>query len=911
MTTRNLESFFHPRSVALIGASGRKGSVGHFLARNLFHSGFQGPIMPVNPRRESIEGVLAYPSVASLPRVPDLAIICTPPETVPDLTRELAERGTKAVVVVTAGFGEGGQETGHNLRQAMLSAARPHTLRVVGPNCVGLLAPHQGLNASFAHQAALPGDMAFVTQSGAIVTAMLDWATGRGIGFSHVVSLGDMADVDFGDMLDYLAVDPQTRAVMLYVEAVTDARKFMSAARACARIKPVIVIKGGRNAEAAKAATSHTGALAGADEVYDAAFRRAGVLRVFTLEELFDAVQTLATSTPLRHGDRDRLAILTNGGGLGVLATDALIEHKGHLAELSDETMQGLEAALPPTWSHGNPVDIVGDADPERYRNATQNLLEDKGVDALLVMHCPVAVADPNAVAESVIETVQARPSRKRKPIFTAWLGDQAVAESRSLFAESHIPTYDTPERAVRGFMHLVRYRRGQEELMETPASLPDEKDPDRESVQALLEEALAEGREWLSEPEAKALLSCYGVATVETRKAADPDEAVRQAEEIGFPVALKILSPDITHKSDVGGVKLDLANSDRVRIAAEEMLKRVRQARPEAQVDGFSVQAMCRRPGAQELILGLTEDRQFGPVILFGEGGTAVEVIRDKAVGLPPLNMTLAHSLMAETRIHDRLKGYRAQAPADLDAIAAALMHLSQIAAERPEVREIDINPLLADEKGVIALDARVRLMPRDAVDNSRGPAYRLAIRPYPRLLEQWGHLMDGTEIFMRPIRPEDEPALNELYKHLTPDDVRMRFFSHMAELSHESAARFTQIDYNREMALVAISPENPEDLWGVVRIAADPENERAEYAVAVRSDIKGRGLGYLLMRRILDYAARRGIQEVWGDVLSENARMLQLVKDLGFDRRLLAEDTNVVRVSRKLEPAKSQGKA
>lgn len=899
MTTRNLDALFKPRSVALVGASRREGSVGSVVARNLFHAGFQGPIMPVNPRERAIEGVLAYPDVGALPEPPDLAIIVTPPDTVPGIISRLGEQGTRGAVVVTAGFNVGQGEEGLARRQELLNAARPYTLRVAGPNCIGIMLPKLGLNGSFSHIQALPGDLAFVTQSGAMVTTVLDWATPRGIGFSHVVSLGDMADIDFGDMLDYLAVDPNTRAVLLYAEAITDARKFMSAARACARAKPVIVIKGGRHAESAKAAASHTGALAGSDEVYDAAFRRAGALRVYTLEELFDAAQTLSTATALPGHGGGRLAILTNGGGLGVLATDALIDQGGELADLSSQTLARLNEQLPETWSRGNPVDIIGDAPGKRYAGALETLLEAREVDAILAMHCPVAVADPTIAAQAVIDTLGPRQRRRgRPPVFVAWLGERAPLEARRRFTKAGLPSYDSPERAVRGFMHLVHYRHNQRELMETPPSIPDVGEPDSARVAALLRRAQAEGREWLSEPEAKEVMAAYRIPVVRTEVVADTESAVAAAERIGYPVVLKILSHDITHKSDVGGVRLDLSDAKAVRVAAEGILERVRESQPDARVEGFSVQEMVRRPGSHELILGLAEDLQFGPVVLFGHGGTAVEVVRDKSVALPPLNLALANSLMAETRIYRLLQGYRDRPAADIDALALALVNLAQLAADFAEISEVDINPLLADSKGIIALDARVRVKPKHEVEGDRASPHRLAIRPYPKHLEQLGELRDGTAIRIRPIRPEDEPALQRTFEHLTPEDVRMRFFSHMTALSHEAAARLTQIDYNREMALVGLDPENPQEIWGWVTVAADPENHAAEYAVAIRSYLKGRGLGYLLMTRILDYAKTRGIQEVWGDVLADNRRMLSMAGDLGFVTERNPDDPGVVRV-------------
>ncbi len=899
MSVRNLDKLFEPQSVALIGASNRDKSVGQVVARNLFHSGFAGPVMPVNPKAQAVEGVLAYPDVASLPFAPDLAVVCTPPDSVAGVVGELGARGTKACVVITAGFGEGGDAEGKARRQAVLDAARPHMLRVVGPNCVGLMVPPLGLNGSFAHIGAAPGNLAFLTQSGAMVTAMLDWATPRGIGFSKVVSLGDMADVDFGDLLDYLANDRDTRAILLYVEAVTHARKFMSAARAAARAKPVIVIKGGRHAEGMKAAASHTGALAGSDAVYDTAFKRAGMLRVETLEELFDAAETLSTAARQARSVGERLAILTNGGGLGVLATDALIEAGGTLAELSPETVAQLDGRLPATWSRANPVDIIGDAPGSRYEAALEGLLGDRQVDAVLVMNCPVAVADPLDAAQAVVDTLARNPER-RKPVFTAWLGEQAPQAARRLFAETHLPSFPTPEQAVRAFMHLVRYRQNQDLLMQTPASVPDHAEPDQSVVREILDRALAEQRTWLTEPEAKRVLAAYGIPTVQTREVADTEAAVAAGEELGYPLALKILSPDITHKSDVGGVKLDIESVDQLRREAARMLRRCREAKPDARIDGFSVQQMARRPGAHELILGVIEDHQFGPVVLFGQGGTAVEVIKDKALALPPLNMTLARSMMRETRIHRLLEGYRDQPAADLDAVARALIDLAQLAADFQEVAEVDINPLLADSQGVLALDARIKVQP--APDPERRPAWRLAIRPYPKHLEQTGELRDGTPMCLRPIRPEDEAALMETYNHLTTEDVHMRFFHYMKSLTHENAARLTQIDYNREMALIGVPADSPNEIWGVARITADPDNATAEYAVAVRSELKGRGLGYLLMQRILAYAAERGIGEVWGDVLAENERMLQMNAELGFTLTRHSDDPGVIRVVKKL---------
>ena len=889
MTIRNLQFLFKPKSVALIGASKRPGSVGALVARNLFRSGFDGPVMPVNPKHGAIEGVLTYPDVASLPLVPDLAVIGTPPETVPGIIADLAGRGTKAAVVITAGFGEGGEARGAELRQAMLDAGKHQLMRIVGPNCLGILVPGIGLNASFAPVDPLPGRLALVAQSGAMVAAAVDWATSRGIGFSHLVSLGDMADVDFGDMLDYLASDPETRAILLYVEMITNARKFMSAGRAAARMKPVIVVKAGRHAEGARAAASHTGALAGTDAVYDTAFRRAGMLRVLRLEELFDAVQTLAAARPPRG---DRLAILTNGGGAGVLATDALIDLGGRLADLAQETIGQLDQVLPATWPRANPVDIIGDAPAQRYAEALDVVMQDKGVDGVVILNCPTAVTSPKDAAQAVAEVIA---KRKQPPVLTSWLGDRAALEARQLFAERGIPTYDMPEEAVGAFMQMVAYRRNQETLMQTPPSLSEELEPDTPAAQALIARALAAGRSWLTEVEGKEILMAYGVPVTPTRLAGSPREAAALAAEIDGPVALKIVSPDILHKSDIGGVALDLVGPAHVEEAAAAMLERIGRAAPKAQLTGLSVQPMIRRPGAYELIVGVTTDRQFGPMLLFGHGGTAVEVINDRALALPPVNLHLARELMSRTRIHRLLEGYRGQEPADLDAIAATLVKISQLVIDIAEIEELDINPLLADDAGVIALDVRIRVAAA-----SGAPTQRLAICPYPKELEETIRLEDGRELILRPVLPEDEPAFQRGMAQLTPEEVRLRFFTPIKVLTHLQTARFTQIDYDREMALVLAEPTIPgkAEVFGVARITADPDNERAEYAIIVRHDMTGKGLGFLLMRRIIEYARKRGIGEIFGDVLRENTRMLQMCKKLGFIQARVPEEPDLVRV-------------
>ena len=639
MTIRNLDALFKPKSIALVGASDKPGSIGAILAENLLTAGFQGKVIPINPGHEQILGLKTYPDAASLPQTVDLGVICTPADAVPGIVDALAARGARGVVVITAGFGEGRDARGIARQSALTDAARSGQVRVIGPNCLGILVPGIGLNASFAHRVPRRGNLAFVAQSGAIVTSVLDWADARGIGFSHLLSLGDMVDVDFGDTLNYLAGDAATRAILLYIESIKDARKFMSAARAASRMKPIIVVKAGRHAEGARAVASHTGALAGADAVYDAAFERAGILRVCSLEELFDAVETLALAKPPQG---DRLAILTNGGGIGILATDALIDQGGRLAELSEETIAELDKVLPPTWSHANPVDIIGDATGRRYADALSVLNKDPGVDGILALNCPTAVTSSEEAAKAVVARVS---SRRQPALLTSWVGDGAAKKARDLFAQHRVPTYDTPEQAVRAFMYLVRYRRNQDLLMQTPPSIPVDFQPETKKARRIIAGVIDAGRQWLTEYEAKQVMSAYGIPVVTTHRAESPEQAAEQAALVGGPVALKILSPDITHKSDVGGVMLDLAGPAAVLESACSMRERLERAYPQARFEGFTVQPVVRRPGAYELIMGMSNDPQFGPVILVGQGGVAVEVVNDKALGLPPLNMRLAAS--------------------------------------------------------------------------------------------------------------------------------------------------------------------------------------------------------------------------------------------------------------------------
>jgi acetyltransferase len=882
MTIRNLDKLLQPSSIAVIGASNHPSSVGSTVMRNLLAGGFDGAIMPVNPNHKAVAGVLAYPDVKDLPIAPDLAVMCTPAPSVPGLIGDLGERGTRAAVVLSAGLREAVDGSGESLTLAMLKAARPHMLRIVGPNCLGILSSVRGLNASFAPRvngkggAMTKGNIAFVAQSGAVASAVLDWSGQRGIGFSHFLSIGDAADVDAGDLLDYLGSDANTRSILLYLEQITSARKFMSAARAAARNKPVIVVKAGREAEGAAAAASHTGALAGADEVYDAAIRRAGMLRVTTIQDLFNAAETLGRGRP-KPGDP--LTIITNGGGAGVMATDALAARGGKLRALTEATLDQLDAVLPATWSGRNPIDIIGDAPVERYVAALRAVLSDASPQTVLLIYAPTAIVDSADIARAVVPMIGAAPHT----VLTCWMGGAAVAQAREICASGGVPAFDTPEAAVAAHLQMATFRHNQDALMETPASIPETFTVNRTAAQVIIDEAVAAGREQLSEPEAKAILSAYGLPVVETRIARDSAHARTLARDLGFPVALKVLSPEITHKSDVGGVVLDLENEAAVVAAAEAIEQRMKALRPEAHLTGFTIQRMARRPGAFELIVGAREDPVFGPVILFGEGGTAVEIIADRAVGLPPLNMALASNLMQRTRIHNLLKGYRDRPGADRDAIASSLIKVAHLVTDLPEVIDLDINPLIADGAGVLVLDARIRVRQAEGT----GPE-RLSIRPYPTELEETV-VLGARQILLRPIRPEDEPQHYEFLSRLSPEDIRFRFFSSVRSLPHSQMARFTQIDFEREMAFIATAPGdggNPETL-GVVRVVTDPDNEKAEFAIIVRSDLKGQGLGAALLDKMIAYCRGRGTRELVGQVMAQNRAMLGLAESRGFSRQ------------------------
>lgn len=897
MSTYRLQNLLSPRSVALVGASPRQGSVGRAILHNIGKTKFKGEFALVNPHYPDIDGVVTVRSLSELSFAPELVVITAPATAVAGIIDEAGRRGTAGALIVSAGLGHGAG----SLAEITERTAQKYGIRLIGPNCLGIMMPAVGLNASFSAHMPGPGNLALISQSGAIAAGMVDWAAQRAVGFSGIVSIGDQLDVDIADLLDYFALDGKTRAILLYIEAIKDARKFMSAARAAARVKPVVVVKSGRMAQGAKAAATHTGALAGSDAVYDAAFHRAGILRVSDLRELFDCAETLGRvySPPGK-----RLAILTNGGGIGVLAVDRLVELSGIPATISPAIRERLDAVLPPTWSRSNPVDIVGDADPARYAAALEALLDDPGNDAILVMNVQTAIASAEEIAATLTVAIRKYRQQHRglaKPVLAVWIGaEQKIID---LLSAAGIPNYPTEDDAVRGFMHLVRHRELVETLAQVPPAMPGAFAPNPDVARQIVAAAIADGRQWLDPVEIKRLLEAYEIPMVPTFAAVDAEEAVTHASALfakGETVVLKINSRDIVHKSDVGGVVLNLTNADAVRTAAIGIVARAKALRPEARISGVIVQAMVLRQKARELIVGLAADPTFGTVIVFGRGGTAVELINDKALALPPLDLQLARDLIARTRVSRLLSAYRDVPAVKQDAVAMVLVKLAQMAADIPEIRELDINPLLADQDGVLAVDARVAVGPTARQFGGSGPA-NFAVRPYPSQWQRHLQVKDGWRVFVRPIRPEDEPLIHELLRHVTPEDLRLRFFAPMKEFTHEFIARLTQLDYARAMAFVAFDDATNE-MVGVVRIHSDSIHENGEFAILLRSDLKGRGLGWALMQLIIEYARSEGLKVISGDVLQENTVMLQMCRDLGFEVKSDPIEHSICNVKRKL---------
>ncbi len=892
----NLRRILAPRSVAVIGASSQPGKVGAVTFENLVRGGFEGPIFPVNPRRSEVQGLRAYPDVASLPEPVDLAILCTPAATVPELVHQCGEAGVGGLIILTAGFRETG-EAGRSVEAALQAELeRFPEMRVIGPNCLGAIVPGHHLNASFAASMPAVGRLAFLSQSGALCTAMLDWAGEQSVGFSHFLSIGNAIDVGIADLLDYLADDSSTDSIILYIESIDNARAFMSAARACARRKPVIAYKAGRFAESAQAAASHTGAMAGVDSVYEAAFERAGIVRVFEVDELFECAQLLA------HGPRvqgDRLGIVSNAGGPGVMACDALLARHGKLAELDKATLEQLNQFLPAAWSHANPVDVLGDATPERFSRALEVVANDTNVDAVLAILTPQAMTDPSETARSVVKASR----HTHKPILANWMGGGMVREGVDILNQAGLPTAESPSDAVSAFMHLVRYARNLDLLYETPREMPLGLAEEPAAIRARLQGMFQRGRDTLFESEAKSLLSAYGIAVAGVREGHSVDEAASLARSIGFPVALKIVSPQITHKTDVGGVALNLVNEDQVRTAYIEMTANVIQARPDAEIQGISVQPMISLPGGLELIIGAKKDPVFGPVLMVGVGGIAAELFQDRALGLPPLNERLALHMLQSLRAWPLLVGYRGRKPvADVDCLVESLLRVSRLLSDFPEISELDANPVLVRDKQLIALDARI-IVDRAAVEHPAAQPYaHLAIRPYPAELAEPGELKDGTPVTLRPIKPEDEPLWHQLLASCSSETLWNRFRYMFKTETHEAAIRFCFVDYDRELTAVAEADiDGKKQLLGVARLVNETATRRAEFAVLVGEHWQRKGLGRLLTAYCLKHADRQKVQEVYGITGRSNAGMLHVFRHFGFDLEP-ADDPTLLRASKRL---------
>lgn len=877
-----LQPLLAPSSVALVGASERPGSLGSIVLRNLsagIDSSRLRELYAVNPKHRAIGGRPAYPRLTKLPQAPDLAVIATPARTVPQIIEDAGAAGVKAAVVLTSGFGEADAD-GKKLQEQMLAAARRGGVRVLGPNCLGLMRTDCGLNATFARTAAHPGKLALVSQSGAICGAILDWAWSSRVGFSSVVSLGGAADIDFGEVLDFLVSDQATDAILLYVEGIRDARRYLSALRAAARVKPVVALKVGRYASGSKAASSHTGALVGSDAVFEAALRRSGTVRVRTYTQLFAAALGLASS---RVAQGERLAIVTNGGGPGVIAADSAAENGVPLASLSPETILLLNQKMPVQWSHGNPIDIIGDAPPERFRDATAAALADAGVDAVLAMYSPVAVTAPEAAARAVVEAAK----KSAKPVLAAWLGDINPNESRRYLEAQGIPNFYTPENAVEAFSFVGAYRRNQAQLREVPPASSDSQSgvaADLRAVNEIRDKVISENRKLLSEHEAKALLAAFGLPVPRGIVAASREAAIAAAREIGFPVVLKVQSPDIAHKSDVGGVRLNLVDEEMTGFAFNQIVSAAASVQPGARIEGVIVQPMLRYPHQREVLAGVATDAVFGPVISFGAGGVSVEAVRDTAIALPPLNAALARELMSRTRVYRLLSGYRDVPPADLEALAALLCGISRMVCALAWLKEMDLNPVLAHPGGAVIADARIVIDPGRVEPAHGGPRYsHMAIHPYPAELEGEIVLRDGTRATLRPMRPEDVELVKQFFGGLSERSRYQRFMQSLKALPPQMLARFTQLDYDRELALVVLHDNK---FIAVGRYAPNADGESAEFALVVADAWQAKGIGRILLERLREEARKAGYKELYGYIMQANHEMLDLAQRLGFTK-------------------------
>lgn len=892
MSKHYLTPLFAPKSVAVFGASDRADSVGQIVFKNMLDSGFQGALYPINTNNSKVQGRKAYPSISDVAEKVEMVVIATPPKTVPDIIEECGKKGVKAAIIITAGFGEIGAE-GKELERKVLENAKRYGIRLIGPNCLGVMRPNIGLNATFNKGGANVGSLALISQSGALCTAILDWAQMNDVGYSSVISLGSSADVDFGEILDFLVSDPQTQNILMYIEGIRESRRFMSSLRAAARVKPVILVKVGRHEAGSKAAMSHTASLVGSDDAFDAAVRRAGVVRVRTVTELFSAAKAMSCGF---HPSGNRLAIVTNGGGPGVMAADRAADLGLVMATLSAATMERLNQVLPNNWSHGNPVDIIGDAQVDRYQHAVAACLEDPNVDGVLTILTPQAMTKPLDAAKAVIDI----GNHHKKPLLTCWMGEVQVAESRKEFARAKTPNFRTPEPAVEVFSYLSEYYQNQKLLMQMPEPLAHHRAPDLEGARMVIEGALLDKRKVLSEMESKALLAAFHIPVAQTMVAHSPSEALLIAQQLGFPVAMKINSRDISHKSDAGGVMLNLENAQAVRAAYHEITENVKRSRPNAHLDGISIQPMIVKKNGRELMVGVINDQVFGPIISFGAGGTMVEVLGDHSVSLPPLNSFLVKDLIKGTHVSKLLGAFRQMPPVDMDALESVLLRVSEMVCELPMLMEMDINPLIVDENGVLAADARVVVEFRPP--NSDRYSH-MAIYPYPTHLVSRLQLADGMDITIRPIRPEDAELVQDFVRNLSEQSRYFRFMNSVQELSQSMLVRFTQIDYSREMALIAVTEEQGKEVEiGVARYATNPDGESCEFALAISDSMHGKGLGQKLMSALMDAARSKGLKVIEGEVLKNNSDMLLLMDRLGFIVGNSAEDDNIKAVRKVL---------
>jgi acetyltransferase len=887
LVTLNLDKIFNPQNVAIIGASDVEGSVGYALVKNFSQMGYSGKVYLVNIRTPEILGVKTYKKVDQIPEPVDLAIIATPDKTVPEVMEECGRAKVKGVIIISAGFKETGL-AGKALEGKILEAAKKYGIRVIGPNCMGIIRPKINLNATFLDKMPKSGNITFLSQSGALGSAILDWAINENIGFSNFVSVGSMIDVDFGDLIDYFGSDPKTKSILMYIEGITDARKFMSAARHFARTKPIIVVKSGKFAESAKAVASHTGSFSGEDDVYDAAFKRAGIVRVEEIADLFNAAEVLGTQ-PLPKGPR--LAVITNAGGPGVMATDALIARGGKLAKLSEKTMEMLNGVLPSFWSKGNPIDVLGDARIDLYKASIEACLNDDAIDGVLIIFTQQAGSEPVEIAKGIVELVRGK-AYQNKTILTSFMGFDAVHEANNIFNANNIPTYSTPEQAIKTYMYMYNYQRNLELLYETPEELPVDASPPKRPIVAILRDASLENREELTENEAKKVLKYYNFPVVKTAVANNVDEAVRLAQEIGFPVVLKILSPQIAHKSDAGGVTLNVNSPSEVREAYEVLIQRANAYNPNAQILGVIVQPMIEKNG-YELIIGGKTDPVFGPVILFGMGGVGVEIFKDYSIGLPPLNTTLLRRMMEETKVYQLLKGYRNRPPVDLKRLEEIMLLFSQFLIDFPQIKEIRINPLLVTEKEACVLDATI-VIDINSVCKKFEPHVHMVISPYPKRYELPWSLKNGQEVLLRPIKPEDEPMWLEMFQSFSEEAIRYRFFQILKDTPHEVRVRYCNIDYDREVAIVAEIVENGKrKILGVSRVSLELDGRSSEMAFIVSDYWQGLGLGTKMVDYTLDIAKEKGVESVYAIMLQDNYRALSLTKKMGFKIEYLSDGT------------------